>query len=184
MIILASQSPRRREILSLLGLPFEVRLPRCDEDIDCPNPAELVKALAVRKANACLHGTEDAVIAADTVVGIDGRLLGKPCDREEAREMLRALSGRKHTVYTGAALLYRGQLWAFCEETQVYFRELSDGLIESYVASGEPMDKAGAYGIQGIGGRFVRRIEGDYYNVMGLPLCALSVVMEEQGLLG
>ena len=124
----------------------------------------------------------DTVVAADTIVCLDGRILGKPHDEREAREYLRALSGREHEVYTGVAVAYGGDIHTLCEKTSVFFRKLTDELIDQYIESREPMDKAGAYGIQGIGGRFVRRIEGDFFNVMGLPLCALSCLFESLGI--
>ena len=139
----------------------------------------------MRKAQDVAAGhAGDTVIAADTIVCLGDRILGKPGNAQEARDYLRALSGEVHEVYTGVAVVHNGQLPRFCECTEVHFRHLTDGLIEGYIASGEPMDKAGAYGIQGIGGRFVEGIHGDFFNVMGLPLCALSCLLEELGIVG
>lgn len=185
MIILASQSPRRREILEKLIPDFIVCPSDADEQIEERDPRAYAMELAVRKAQdvASAH-PEDTVIAADTIVCLGDRILGKPRDKQEAFRYLRALSGEVHEVYTGVAVMHEGRLHRFCECTEVHFRHLSDALIESYIASGEPMDKAGAYGIQGIGGRFVEGIHGDFFNVMGLPLCALSCLLEELDIVG
>ena len=185
MIILASQSPRRREILEKLIPDFIVCPSDADEQIDEADPRAYAMELAVRKAQDVAAGhAGDTVIAADTIVCLGDRILGKPGNVQEARDYLRALSGEVHEVYTGVAVVHDGQLHRFCECTEVHFRHLTDGLIEGYIASGEPMDKAGAYGIQGIGGRFVEGIHGDFFNVMGLPLCALSCLLEELGIVG
>ena len=185
MIILASQSPRRREILEKLIPDFIVCPSDADEQIDEADPRAYAMELAVRKAQDVAAGhAGDTVIAADTIVCLGDRILGKPGNAQEARDYLRALSGEVHEVYTGVAVVHNGQLHRFCECTEVHFRHLTDGLIEGYIASGEPMDKAGAYGIQGIGGRFVEGIHGDFFNVMGLPLCALSCLREELGIVG
>lgn len=183
MIILASQSPRRREILERLVPDFVVCPSDSDEEIEpCP-PFEYVVSLAERKAESVGQKYPlDTIIAADTIVCLDGDIMGKPKDRADAKLILKGLSGRMHTVYTGVAVIHEGRLYKFFEGTNVFFRSLTDGLIEEYIVSGEPMDKAGAYGIQGIGGRFVERIEGDFFNVMGLPLCALSKLFEELGI--
>ncbi|MBQ2650280.1 MAG: septum formation protein Maf [Clostridia bacterium] len=185
MIILASQSPRRREILEKLIPDFIVCPSDADEQIDEADPRAYAMELAVRKAQDVAAGhAGDTVIAADTIVCLSDRILGKPGNAQEARDYLCALSGEVHEVYTGVAVVHNGQLHRFCECTEVHFRHLTDGLIEGYIASGEPMDKAGAYGIQGIGGRFVEGIHGDFFNVMGLPLCALSCLLEELGIVG
>lgn len=183
MIILASQSPRRREILQRLTADFIVCPSGASEDIAPCAPDKYVTELASRKASDVLTSHPgDTVVAADTIVCLDGRILGKPHDEQEARRYLRALSGREHEVYTGVAVAYGGDIHTLCEKTSVFFRKLTDELIDQYIESREPMDKAGAYGIQGIGGRFVRRIEGDFFNVMGLPLCALSCLFESLGI--
>ena len=176
-IILASQSPRRRELLERMGIrDFEV-LPARGEELADPSlpPAELVEELSRRKcAEVAALRPGGLVIGADTVVSIDGQVLGKPRDRAEAERMLRALSGRQHTVYTGVTVLYNGTEKTGSARTSVRFRPLTDGDITRYIATGEPMDKAGAYGIQGYGSVLVEGISGDYYNVMGLPVCRLG----------
>ncbi len=185
MIILASQSPRRREILEKLIPDFIVCPSGADEQIEEADPRAYAMELAVRKAQDVSGSHKgDTVIAADTIVCLGDRILGKPGSEKEAYDYLRALSGEVHEVYTGVAVVHEGQLHRFCECTEVHFRHLTDSLINSYIASGEPMDKAGAYGIQGIGGRFVEGIHGDFFNVMGLPLCALSCLLEELGIVG
>ena len=183
MLILASQSPRRRELLGLITRNFLVRPTGCDETLDCADPAEYALQIACRKCAAALAeaGPEDAVIAADTVVYLDGLLLGKPRDPAEAAAMLSRLSGRTHTVCTGVAVAFRGGTRNLCQQTRVTFYDLSRGLIDWYVSTGEPMDKAGAYGIQGRGALLVRDIAGDYSNVVGLPVAALYRLLVEMG---
>ncbi|HIU43361.1 MAG TPA: septum formation inhibitor Maf [Candidatus Ventrousia excrementavium] len=180
-VILASASPRRSQLLRGLGISFDVRPANCDEQCAERDPGRLVCELARRKALAVTADAQDTVIAADTVVCLDGDILGKPHDEGEARAMLRRLSGNRHTVFTGVAVRRADRLLVRAEQTDVYFRSLPDAYIERYVQSGEPLDKAGAYGIQGVGGAFVHRIEGDFYNVMGLPLCTLCKMLEEIG---
>ena len=183
MLILASQYPRRRELLGLITRDFLVRPTGCDETLDCADPAEYALQIACRKCAAALAeaGPEDAVIAADTVVYLDGLLLGKPRDPAEAAAMLSRLSGRTHTVCTGVAVAFRGGTRNLCQQTRVTFYDLSRGLIDWYVSTGEPMDKAGAYGIQGRGALLVRDIAGDYSNVVGLPVAALYRLLVEMG---
>ncbi|MBQ1271562.1 MAG: septum formation protein Maf [Clostridia bacterium] len=184
MMILASRSPRRQEILAKLVPSFSVIPSTADEELDVTDPRTYVRELAIRKAGDISSShPHDTVLAADTIVAIGDRILGKPLSEDEAFSYLRSLSGEVHEVYTGVALIHEGNLHSFVECTEVHFRHLTDELIRSYIQSGEPMDKAGAYGIQGIGGRFVEGIHGDYYNVMGLPLCALSCLLEELGIL-
>lgn len=177
-LILASQSPRRRELLGLFRIPFLVRVADIDETMDPhASPADEVARVSRLKALAIDHEPEDVVIAADTIVVCDGRVLGKPRSEEEAKQMLRFLSGRDHQVMTGMTVL-RGQEAVVCTEvTDLHFRSLSNREIDAYVATGEPMDKAGAYGIQGGAALFCSRMEGDYYNVMGLPVCRLSRIL-------
>ena len=179
-LILASQSPRRRELLGLLGIPFEIRVPNADETMDpTGEPAQQVALVSRRKAEATPREEDAVVIAADTIVVCDGKILGKPKDPEDAVRMLRLLSGRTHQVMTGLTVLYQDKVCSHTEVTQVTFRELSDSEILGYVRSGEPMDKAGAYGIQGGAALFAQGICGDYYNVVGLPVCRLVQVLQE-----
>lgn len=172
-MILASQSPRRRELLSLIAEKFSV-IPAKGEEVisESVPPEDAVKMLALQKATEIYSEYKDeTIIAADTVVSVGGELLGKPHSEAEAAAMLRRLSGRRHSVFTGVCIIYPdGATDCFAEETQVEFYPLSDEEISAYVATGEPMDKAGAYGIQGRGALLVKGISGDYYNVMGLPV--------------
>ncbi|MCL2857862.1 MAG: Maf family protein [Oscillospiraceae bacterium] len=176
MLILASASPRRRELLSYIRPDFAVIATDSDETLPAGTlPDEGVRILALRKAQAVAYTHPEAtIIGADTMVALDGKIFEKPLDAADAARMLRALSGREHRVYTGVAILGpRGQS-VFSQETAVRFVELSEDDIAAYVATGEPMDKAGAYGIQGGGALFVSNIRGDFYNVMGLPVCRLA----------
>lgn len=176
--ILASASPRRRELLSLFGIPFAVRAADIDETMDPSLPPEEEVARVSRcKALAVPREPGDVVVAADTIVVCGGRVLGKPHTREEAAAMLRLLSGREHQVMTGCTVAAPGGTETFTEITTLRFRELTEAEIRRYVASGEPMDKAGAYGIQGGAALFCQGLEGDYYNVMGLPVCRLGQVL-------
>ena len=182
-LILASGSPRRRELLSLFGVPFSVHAADIDETMDPAKPPyDEVARVSSCTALAIPRQPGDVVIAADTVVAIDGRVLGKPKTAEQAEEMLSALSGRTHAVYTGVTLWKDGEVLTEHEETQVTFRPLAAREIRAYVATGEPMDKAGAYGIQGRGALLVERIAGDYCNVVGLPLCRLGRMLSALGL--
>jgi len=181
-LILASQSPRRRDLLARLGLRFTVEVPEIDETMDPSRPAgDEVARLSRRKAAAVDAGPDDVVIAADTVVVLDGKVLGKPRDGLEAARMLRALSGRAHRVLTGLTVRRARTERTRTVATDVHFRELSEREIAAYVATGEPLDKAGAYGAQGLGAIFIERLEGDYFNVVGLPLCPLAGMLREAG---
>jgi len=182
--ILASASPRRRELLALAGLRFDIRVPRVEEIIDPAwDAAEAARNLAVQKAAAVAGAyPEHCVIAADTVVEIDGQILGKPRDAADAARMLRLLSGREHRVVTGVCLRRGQEERVFSSETLVRFYELADSEIEAYVATGEPMDKAGAYGIQGRGALLAEGITGDYFNVVGLPVARLVRELRELAL--
>ena len=180
-LILASASPRRRELLGLFGIPFVIRAADIDETMDPALPPETEVARVSRlKALAVPRGSEDVVIDADTIVVCGGRVLGKPHSPEEAENMLRLLSGREHQVMTGCTVCAPGGAETFTEITDLHFRELSDAEISRYVATGEPMDKAGAYGIQGGAALFCEGIRGDYYNVMGLPVCRLGQVLKKR----
>lgn len=179
MLILASASPRRQELLGLITRAFTVATLDTDETVPASfTPEETVLELARRKALAvaALHPGH-LVLGADTVVSVDGCILGKPRDDTEAAAMLRQLSGRIHRVYTGVALANEKGCTVFAESAQVEFIPLTDDQIAAYIATGEPRDKAGAYGIQGGGALFVRGIVGDYYTVMGLPVCPLAQIL-------
>ncbi|MDO5426185.1 MAG: Maf family protein [Eubacteriales bacterium] len=175
-IILASASPRRRELLTQAGIPFEVITSQTEEIITKETPGEAVMELALQKARAVAERlcTDAIVIGADTVVAIDGKILGKPADEADAKRMLELLSGRTHEVCTGVALLIREgerlRETVFFEGTQVEMYPITEEEILSYIATGEPMDKAGAYAIQGRAAIFVKGIKGDYANVVGLPV--------------
>ena len=184
-IILASQSPRRKELLERMGIrDFETISPNVDESAfhGLP-PEELVRRLSAEKAAAVAGkvGEDAIVIAADTVVALEGAVLGKPADELDAFKMLSALSGVRHQVYTGVTVCRGGEKQTAHEVTDVTFRELSEREIEDYISTGEPMDKAGAYGIQGYGALLIQGISGDYYNVMGLPVCRLSGMLSHLG---
>ena len=185
-IILASQSPRRRQLLRQIGLvDFTILVPQADESYDPALPPEgIVASICRKKAEAALQMVSDpdaVVITADTMVFLDGLRLGKPHSQEEAYTMLRALSGRTHHVCTGITVCRCGRLDTRTENTAVTFRALTDREIWDYIRTGEPMDKAGAYGVQGKAALFVSRIQGDYFNVMGLPLCLLGEMLTDFG---
>lgn len=177
-IILASQSPRRRELMGFFPFPITVRVSQADEKMD---PAKLpeveVARISRNKAEAVARAEEDIVIGADTIVVCDGMILGKPKNEKDAFRMLSMLSGRGHQVMTGVTVLQGEKCVSFTEITDVYFRKLTESEIHSYIRSKDPIDKAGAYGIQSGASLFVERIEGDYYNVVGLPVCHLSQVL-------
>ena len=174
-LILASGSPRRKELLGLFGIPFVVRAADIDETMDPEKaPFDEVARVSWAKAMTVPRQQEDVVIAADTIVVCQGKVLGKPADPAEAVRMLTLLSGRDHQVMTGCTVLRDEKCETFTEVTDLHFRSLSKKEIEKYVATGEPMDKAGAYGIQGGAALFCERMVGDYYNVMGLPVCRLG----------
>ncbi|MCQ2450048.1 MAG: Maf family protein [Clostridia bacterium] len=185
-VILASQSPRRREILTTLGVDFEVLVSEADECCTLTDPADFVQELSRRKAQAVADSNDFSadtlIIGCDTVVVSDGKILGKPKDREDAKAMLRNLSGKAHYVYSGLTLIYDGKVYTSFDRTAVHFSQMSDMEIERYVATGEPDDKAGAYAIQGKAARFIAGIEGCYYNVVGLPVALLSKLVHEHGI--
>ena len=183
-VVLASQSPRRRQLLELIGVPHEVRPADIDESLIVGElPERYVERLAREKAEIVAQNESDAlVIGADTTVVIDEMILAKPEDVLDAENMIRRLSGRSHTVMTAVAACYRGKTVSGVELVDVTFRSLDDDEIRRYVATGEPMDKAGAYGIQGYGATIVRRIDGDYFAVMGLSLVRLVALINELGI--
>lgn len=183
-LVLASASPRRREILETLGLAFEIRAAEMDESlISGESPYDAAERLAREKAERVSASERDAVIvAADTLVILEGRPLGKPADREDAVRMLRELAGRRHEVVTGLAVAHGGALWSGRDVSGVVFAPMSDEEIRLYAASGEPDDKAGAYALQGIGACFIERVEGSPSNVIGLPVRLLARLLGEAGI--
>lgn len=194
-LILASGSERRRELLSMCGYEYEIVVSNADEHIAADDPAEYVRALAVRKAAEVFErltgaggrfggrGEELAVLGADTVVWLDGRIIGKPKDEADAVHILTLLSGRTHRVFTGVAVVTAAGCETEVSETEVTFEELTGEEIEKYVQSGEPMDKAGAYGIQGPFGMFVKEVRGNYFTVIGLPLPTAYRLLKNAGVL-
>jgi len=189
-IVLASGSPRRLELLRMIGfMDFDVIPSEREERLPVGlAPAQAVCEIALEKAKnvsrLCEHGDilhDMLIIAADTLVYLDGKPIGKPDSADEAAAMLRQLSGRQHTVFTGLALLTSRDHAVGAEKTDVFFRNISEEEISAYVNTGEPLDKAGAYGAQGRGAIFIERIDGDFFNVMGLPVCRLSKMLREFG---
>ena len=183
-IVLASGSPRRQELLKLLGLEFTVHTADIDEHMDPSLPPEQeVARVSAEKARAVAKdcAEEDIIISADTIVVIDGQILSKPKSEADAIRMLNLLSGRRHEVMTGLTVLSGGQSQTRVVRTGIEFRRLTDREIDAYVATGEPMDKAGAYGIQGRASIFVSHLDGDYFCVMGLPVCTLTQMLRERG---
>ena len=179
-VILASQSPRRKELMTLLRIPFTVKVADIDETMDGSIPAQdAVAQVSRKKAEAIARGPDDIVIAADTIVVCSGEVLGKPVDEADARRMLALLSGKDHQVMTGLTVLRGSQRKVCTEITDVHFRSLSEKEILGYISTKEPMDKAGAYGIQSGGALFVEKIVGDYFNVVGLPVCRLGQILRE-----
>ncbi|WP_282941271.1 Maf family protein [Paenibacillus sp. RC67] len=190
-LILASSSPRRQELIRSLQLPYEIRVSDVNEDTEPGlRPDEIVEQLSSRKALAVCemykkeHRTDGIVIGSDTIVVVDGEVLGKPKDKQDAFRMLNSLQGRKHEVFTGVACidLSTGQQLVSHHVTSVYMKTLTPTQIERYIDTGEPMDKAGSYGIQGLGATIIERIDGDYFNVVGLPVSLLSDLLERLGI--
>ena len=179
-LILASQSPRRKALMELFRIPFCIRIAAIDEAMDPEKtPFDEVARVSRLKAEAISREETDIVIAADTIVVCDGQVLGKPRDTEDARRMLTLLSGRDHQVMTGMTVLQGSECRVCTEVTNIHFRSLSQKEILAYIRTGEPMDKAGSYGIQGGAALFADRMVGDYYNVMGLPVCRLGQILRE-----
>ena len=185
-LILASKSPRRKEILQNVGLDFEIIVSDTDESVPFGTlPFDAVKEISRRKALAVKNSLGDKshgkiILGADTVVALDNRIIGKPKDKEDAVAILKSLSGKKHTVYTGFTIVKDDSVFSDFESTDVYFRTLTDNEIQAYVDGGEPMDKAGAYGIQQKGALLVDKIHGDYFNVVGLPINKIAVTFYEK----
>ena len=180
-IVLASRSPRRAELLTAAGIPFEVLAADIDETPhDGEPPHKYVERLAIEKARAVLDLRPDAlVLGADTTVTIDGHILGKPADEQDATRMLQLLRGRAHDVHTGVSLISAAGIKSAVDTTRVWFAPMTDADISWYVATGEPVDRAGAYAIQGFASRFIPRIEGSYSNVVGLPVALVSSILNE-----
>ncbi len=174
MIILASKSPRRKELLSMCGFEFEIKPAEADETLpENISPKEAVEYLSQIKAEA-INDNENIIIGADTVVALGNEIMGKPKDEEDAFLMLSKLSGKIHSVYTGVTIIKKDERITFSSETKVEFYPLTEQEIRDYISTKEPMDKAGAYGIQGLGGLLIKSVEGDYNNVVGLPVAELS----------
>lgn len=173
-LVLASKSPRRSEILKNAGIDFTVRVADADETIpEGTKPEDAVVFLAARKALAVERADDETVLGADTIVVLDDKILGKPKDKEDAYNMIKSLSGRVHSVFTGVCAVGNGVSLTFAEETKVEFYPLSEDEINEYINTNEPYDKAGAYGIQGLASKFIRGIQGDYFNVVGLPVSSV-----------
>ena len=181
MLILASNSPRRKEILAMLGYNFAVIPSDCDENLPPMSPADTVCELSKRKALAVERTENDVVIGSDTIVCLNNIILGKPADKEDAKKMLKMLSGKRHTVYTGVSVVTKEKVITDFVSADVFFREMTEGEIEEYVNTKEPLDKAGAYGIQGKGAAYIEKIEGDFFAVMGLPACYISKTLSSFG---
>lgn len=182
MLVLASQSPRRREILANAGFRFSIRPAGIEEiPLEGEDPAAYVLRLAREKAAAVEADPEEFVLAADTTVASAGHILEKPHSKQDAARMLRLLSGRIHEVHTGVCLRHAGREWFGVETTKVSFVQLSEAEILAYAQSGEPMDKAGGYAIQGLASKFIDRIEGCYFNVVGLPISLVYRLMKLAG---
>ena len=184
-IVLASASPRRQELLRQIGCAFRVVVSDAEElSGDSISPDRLAEENARRKAKdvAAKEGGNVPVLGADTVVAVDGMILGKPKDAADAARMLRLLSGRQHFVYTGIALAYKGEVYEDVVRTEVWVDEISEKEIDAYIAMGEPMDKAGAYAVQGIAAKFIPRIDGSFSNVVGLPLHAVKELARKAGI--
>ncbi len=184
-IILASKSPRRREILENLGVKFEIIVADTDESSDIKDPCELVMTLAARKGRAVLkllgeNVKDTLIIACDTLVYADGEFLGKPRDRADAERMIKMLSGESHSVISGLYVYYNGHEARDAAETKVFFDKLTAEEIQAYLDTSEPYDKAGAYAIQGRASAYIRGIEGDYFNVVGLPVNTLCKLLKEK----
>lgn len=186
-IILASQSPRRKELLKQIGVQFICMPSELDEIITKVNPEDVVKELSFQKANDIASKIDYSaiIIGADTIVALEDKILGKPINENNAKQMLQSLQGRMHQVYTGITVIIKNEQSIdniiFAEQTNVYMYPMSESQIEDYVATGEPLDKAGAYGIQGIFAKYIQKIEGDYNNVVGLPIARLYQELLKKG---
>lgn len=185
-IILASGSPRRKELLSCFGVPLEIIKPDIEEYVNLNlTPEEVVKSLAFQKGDWVVKdiGSENPVLSSDTIVVLDGKILGKPADKDDAMKMMRALSGRTHHVFTGVAVFFKDKVDVFAVKSDVTFKKLSEKEIADYCATDEPYDKAGAYAVQGIGSFMVSSIDGSYSNVIGLPVSEVIEHFQKLGIL-
>lgn len=182
-LVLASQSPRRKELLEQLGYTIQTVASHVDESVDeTLSPEEIVQQLSLRKAKSTAEDYPNHyVIGADTIVYLDGKVFGKPQNENEAFQMLKQLSGKTHEVFTGVSVIYRHQQQTFVEKASVTFWELTDDEVASYIRTGEPLDKAGAYGIQGKGALLVKKVNGDYYTIVGLPISRLYRCLNDMG---
>ena len=185
-IILASQSPRRREILTQVGIPFTVKVSNVEEIVPDVPPVEVVQELARQKAAAVAEEVwaagqqDDIVLGADTIVVCDNEIMGKPVDREDAERMIRKLAGRDHAVYTGVAVVSKEETFTFAECTLVTVRPMSEEDLQEYLDSSEPYDKAGAYAVQGFFAKHIEKLNGDYYNVVGLPVSRIYYELKKR----
>jgi septum formation protein len=185
-LILASGSPRRKELLSYFNIPMEIKKPDIEEHVDPDlTPEEVVKSLAFQKGDWVVKdiGSENPVLSSDTIVVLDGNILGKPADRDDAMKMMRTLSGRTHHVFTGVAVFFKDKVDVFDVKSGVTFKKLSEKEIADYCATDEPYDKAGAYAVQGIGSFMVKSIDGSYSNVIGLPVSEVIEHFQKLGIL-
>ena len=179
-LILGSKSPRRKEILEMAGYQFKVIVSDVDENVKANSITDMSLQIAKKKCDAIFKNyREDTIICADTIVVIDGIVLGKPKDKNDARCMIEKIQNRMHEVYTSVIVKNRNLEVEFLEKTKVYVRKMNDKQIEEYINMKEPYDKAGAYAIQGYFAKYIEKIDGDYYNVMGLPICKLSQILDE-----
>lgn len=179
-LILASKSPRRKEILEMAGYDFSVKVSNADENVKAKSVKQMSLMIAKRKCDAVFEENKDCVIiSADTIVYINKKVLEKPKDKDDCREMIKLIQDNVHEVYTSVVVKSSEKEMSFLEKTKVFVSKMSDEEIEEYINTSEPYDKAGAYAIQGIFAKYVSKIEGDYYNVMGLPICRLNKVLKE-----
>lgn len=174
-IILASASPRRRDILTQVGIDFAIDVSDCEEIITEKEPDRIVMQLSSDKALSVAkrHDKDSVIIGADTVVAVDGKILGKPKDFEDAFDMIKSIQGKSHSVYTGVTILYRDTKICFAEESKVYVYDMTDDEIVAYIETGDGEGKAGSYAIQGVFAKYIKKIDGDYYNIVGLPVARI-----------
>ncbi len=180
-IILGSKSPRRKEIMEMAGYDFEIAVSNADEKVEASSISEMSMKIALKKCNAIFDNFKnDLIICADTIVVIDDIVLEKPKNKDDARKMIKLIQNNRHYVYTSVVIKTKEKECTFLEKTKVYVRSMTDEEIEEYISMKEPYDKARAYAIQGYFGKYIEKIDGDYYNVMGLPICSLSKLLKEE----